>query len=466
MNNKHYDVIYIGSGHAAWHGALILNQMKKRVAIIEKDKIAGTCTNYGCNPKILLEGPFEAIESLKHYGDIVDTLPQVNWSKLMDYKRETINPMHEGLEQIFKDQGIDIIKGEGLLKDAHTVSVDGTEYHAKFIVLATGQRSHILDIEGKELMHNSTDFMELDTFPERITFLGGGYISIEFASIAAKMGSEVSVIGHSDTVLKQYHQPYVQKLVKKLEGEGVTFHLNIDVNKLEQTEDGLKFTDDKGFELYTDYVVDATGRVPNVEGIGLEQVGVDYDKHGIKVNKFMQTSVPNIYASGDVVSKKTPKLTPTATFESNYIALNILGNDADKKKFPLKALKLLPIKYPAIPNVVYSLPRIAHVGMTVEEAERKSGYKVKTIKFGEQLEFQYKHERDAEMKIILDGRNRLKGAVIYGSAADDLINILTLIINKKMSGREVNKMIFAFPSASSGVIQLLGMHMMGVDIDL
>ncbi|MEA6773131.1 FAD-dependent oxidoreductase, partial [Salmonella enterica subsp. enterica serovar Montevideo] len=139
-------------------------------------------------------------------------------------------------------------------------------------------------------MHNSTDFMELDTFPERITFLGGGYISIEFASIAAKMGSEVSVIGHSDTVLKQYHQPYVQKLVKKLEDEGVTFHLNIDVNKLEQTEDGLKFTDDKGFELYTDYVVDATGRVPNVEGIGLEQVGVDYDKHGIKVNKFMQTS--------------------------------------------------------------------------------------------------------------------------------------------------------------------------------
>lgn len=463
---KAYDVIYIGSGHAAWHGALILNKMKKRVAIIEKDKIAGTCTNYGCNPKILLEGPFEAVESLQHYGDIVEQSPKIDWPKLMDYKQQTIRPMHKGLEKIFKAEGIDIIKGEGVIKDAHTVVVDGTDYSAKFIVIATGQRSNTLDIEGKALTHNSTDFLELAEFPERITFLGGGFVSIEFASIAAKMGSEVSVVVHSDKVLKQYHQPYVKQLVKKLEAEGVTFYYNIDVSKVEEIDDSLKLTDGASFSLETDFVVDATGRVPNVEDIGLDEVGIEYDKHGIKVNKFMQTNIPNIYASGDVVSKKIPKLTPTATFESNYIALNILGSDADKKKFPLKALKLLPIKYPAIPNVVYSLPRIAHVGMTVEEASKKPGYKVKTIKFGEQLEFQYKHERDAEMKVVLDGRNRLKGAVIYGSAADDLINILTLIINKKMSGREVNKMIFAFPSASSGVIQLLGMHMMGVDIDL
>lgn len=466
MNNNHYDVIYIGSGHAAWHGALILNQMKKRVAIIEKDKISGTCTNYGCNPKILLEGPFEAVESLQNYEDIVKNTPQIDWSKLMEYKQQTIRPLHKGLESIFESQGIDIIKGEGILKDNHTVNVGDTDYKAKYIVIATGQRSNELDIEGKELTHNSTDFLDLIEFPKRITFLGGGFVSIEFASIAAKMGSEVSIVVHSDKVLKQYHQPYVERLIKKLETEGVKFYFNIDVTKLETIEGGLKLTDNKVFQLETDYVVDATGRVPNVENIGLNKLGINYDKYGIKVNKFMQTNVPNIYASGDVVSKKLPKLTPTATFESNYIALNILGSDADKKNFPLKVLKLRGIKYPAIPNVVYSLPRIAHVGMSVEEAERKPGYKVKTVKFGEQLEFQYKHEREAEMKIVLDSRNRLKGAVIYGSAADDLINILTIIINKKMSGREVNKMIFAFPSASSGVIQLIGMHMLGVDINL
>lgn len=466
MSEFQYDVIYIGSGHAAWHGALLLNKLKKKVAIIEKDRISGTCTNYGCNPKILLEGPFEAIETMQHYGDIFSNLPKVSWPKLMDYKQETINPLHEDLEDIFKEQGIDIIKGAGQLVDQNRVLVDGKEYNSKYIVLATGQRSNELAVEGKEYIHHSADFLDLKEIPERLTFLGGGFISIEFASIAIKTGSEVSVIVHSDKVLKQYHQPYVNKLVEKLKNEGVRFYFDTDVKSIEKIETGLKLSDDKDFILETDYVIDATGRIPNVENIGLENVGIEYDKHGIKVDKFMKTNIPNIYASGDVVSKKTPKLTPTATFESNYIGLNILGSDADKLKFPLKALKLLPIKYPAIPNVVYSLPKIAHVGMTIEDAQKKNGYKVKTIKFGEQLEFQYKHERDAEMKIVLDRTNKLKGAVIYGSAADDLINILTFIIEKKMSGRELNKMIFAFPSASSGIIQLLGMHMMGVDIDL
>ncbi|CAD2072372.1 dihydrolipoyl dehydrogenase family protein [Phocicoccus pinnipedialis] len=466
MSDFQYDVIYIGSGHAAWHGALLLNKFKKKVAIIEKDRISGTCTNYGCNPKILLEGPFEAIESMQHYGDIFSNFPEVSWPKLIEYKQKTINPLHEDLESIFKEQGIDIIKGAGQLVDENTVLVDGKEYTSKYIVLATGQRSNELDIEGNQLIHYSADFLDLKDMPKRITFIGGGFISIEFASIAIKTGSEVSVIVHSDKVLKQYHQPYVNKLIEKLKNEGVSFYFEKDIKSVEKVDTGLKISDDNDFMLETDYVVNATGRIPNVENIGLENVGIDYDKDGIKVNKFMQTNFPNIYASGDVVSKKTPKLTPTATFESNYIGVNILGSDADKLKFPLKALKLLPIKYPAIPNVVYSLPKIAQVGMTVENAEKKSGYKVKTIKFGEQLEFQYKHETDAEMKIVLDRANKLKGAVIYGSAADDLVNILTFIIEKKMSGRELNKMIFAFPSASSGIIQLLGIHMMGVEINL
>ncbi|WJP97138.1 dihydrolipoyl dehydrogenase family protein [Macrococcus bovicus] len=459
-----YDVIFIGSGHAAWHAAVALTQAHKKVALIEKDTLAGTCTNYGCNPKILLEGPFEILEDMERLGDIFDHQPAVNWENLMRYKHEVIDPQKDGLEKLFSKMGIDIISGHGVIKDKHTVSVDGVDYGTKYIVIATGQRSHFLDVTGKEYLHDSRDFMDLESFPEHITFIGGGYISIEFASIASKFGSEVHVISHSDQILKPFHQPYVKKLADKLAKENVTFHYNEETARIEKTETGYKLTTESGLTIDTDYIVDATGRIPNVENIGLDELGIAYSKKGIKVNKHLLTSVDNIYASGDVLDKEIPKLTPTATFESNYIALQIMAREANLLN-PVKALELLPIKYPAIPSVAYTLPRIAQVGMPIVEAEEK-GYKIKTIKFGENLRFEYKNETDAEMVFALDNRKHVAGAAIYGHAADDLINIMTFIVEKKMSARELNMMIFAFPSASSGILDLLKVQMLDIDIEL
>lgn len=289
----------------------------------------------------------------------------------MKYKHEVIDPLSDILEDLFKQSGIDIIKGTGRLKDKNTVTVENRAYTADYIVLATGQRSHILDIEGKEYLHDSRDFLDLETFPEHITIIGGGYIGIEFASIASKMGSKVTVISHSDKVLKAFYQPHVDRLVKKLESEHVTFHYHEDTVQVEKQNGKFVLHTKSGLSVETDYVLDATGRIPNVEGLGLDEVGVKYSTKGIKVNNHLQTSVDNIYASGDVLDKEIPKLTPTATFESNYIAMQILGKDASLLQLPLKALELLPIKYPAIPSVVYSLPRLAQVGMPIDEAAKK-----------------------------------------------------------------------------------------------
>ncbi|WP_180522245.1 dihydrolipoyl dehydrogenase family protein [Staphylococcus haemolyticus] len=446
---KQYDVVFIGSGHAAWHAALTLKHAGKDVAIIEKDTIAGTCTNYGCNAKILLEGPYEVLEESAQYNGIIQSQDlHVNWENLMDYKKQVINPMNGMLKGMFEQQGIDVYMGAGVIKDAHTVTVNDEELQTENIVIATGQHSNKLDIEGKELTHDSRDFLSMDELPKRMTFIGVGIISVEFASIMIKSGVEVTMIHHSDKPLKGFNQTHVTQLIKKLEDEGVHFYFNEETQKVEIAGDGYKVTTESGLTIETDYVLDATGRNPNVEGIGLDQVGIEYSKKGISVDGHLRTNVSNIYASGDVLDKAIPKLTPTATFESNYIAAHILGMTQDE------------IQYPAIPSVLYSLPRLSQIGVSVQEAEQNERYTVKHIPFGKQMVFEYKNETDAEMYVVLDEEKRLVGADIYGVDAADLVNLLVFIINQRMTAQDLNQLIFAFPGASSGVIDMLKVNML------
>ncbi|WP_053032200.1 dihydrolipoyl dehydrogenase family protein [Staphylococcus haemolyticus] len=444
---KQYDVVFIGSGHAAWHAALTLKHAGKDVAIIEKDTIAGTCTNYGCNAKILLEGPYEVLEESAQYNGIIQSQDlHVNWENLMDYKKQVINPMNGMLKGMFEQQGIDVYMGAGVIKDAHTVNDEALQ--TENIVIATGQHSNKLDIEGKELTHDSRDFLSMDELPKRMTFIGVGIISVEFASIMIKSGVEVTMIHHSDKPLKGFNQTHVTQLIKKLEDEGVHFYFDEETQKVEKIGEAYKVSTASGLTIDTDYVLDATGRNPNVEGIGLDQVGIEYSKKGISVDGHLRTNVSNIYASGDVLDKDIPKLTPTATFESNYIAAHILGMTQDE------------IQYPAIPSVLYSLPRLSQIGVSVQEAEQSERYTVKHIPFGKQMVFEYKNETDAEMYAVLDEEKRLVGADIYGVDAADLINLLVFIINQRMTAQDLNQLIFAFPGASSGVIDMLKVNML------
>lgn len=446
---KQYDVVFIGSGHAAWHAALTLKHAGKDVAIIEKDTIAGTCTNYGCNAKILLEGPYEVLEESAQYNGIIQSQDlHVNWENLMDYKKQVINPMNGMLKGMFEQQGIDVYMGAGVIKDAHTVTVNDEALQTENIVIATGQHSNKLDIEGKELTHDSRDFLSMDELPKRMTFIGVGIISVEFASIMIKSGVEVTMIHHSDKPLKGFNQTHVTQLIKKLEDEGVHFYFDEETQKVEKIGEVYKVSTASGLTIDTDYVLDATGRNPNVEGIGLDQVGIEYSKKGISVDDHLRTNVSNIYASGDVLDKAIPKLTPTATFESNYIAAHILGMTQDE------------IQYPAIPSVLYSLPRLSQIGVSVQEAEQSERYTVKHIPFGKQMVFEYKNETDAEMYAVLDEEKRLVGADIYGVDAADLINLLVFIINQRMTAQDLNQLIFAFPGASSGVIDMLKVNML------
>jgi glutathione reductase (NADPH) len=310
-------------------------------------------------------------------------------------------------------------------------------------VLGTGQRPATLDIPGAEYIHDSREFLDLPDIPERLVFIGAGIIAMEFAAMAATMGKIVHIVEFSDKALAPFNQTYVARLRTKLQAQGVQFHFNEAVNEVVKSEKGITVTTAKGLVLDCDYILGATGRVANIEDLGLESLGIQASKRGIVVNDHLQTTVPNIYASGDVIDKPQAKLTPTATFESNYIAQAILGNAA-------------PISYPVIPSVVFTMPRLAEVGVTVTEAQaHPDTYHTQVLPFGKQLAFQYKRALDAEATLVFDQAGYLVGASLYADDSDDLINLLTLIINGHYTATMLHQQIFAFPSATVGLLDLL-----------
>lgn len=438
-----YDVAFIGSGHATWHAAVALRQAGKSVVLIEKDLIAGTCTNYGCDAKILLDGPSELIAQLKQYRGVgVDQTPAFNWEDFMAYKHQVIDALPTKMTALFDQLGIDIIHGTGILMGNHMIQVGKQKILADNIVLGTGQHATKPEIPGKEFLHDSREFLNLEHLPADMTIIGAGVIALEFAALVLQLGTHVTILAHGSRAAKGFAPRYVTKLLVQLQAAGADIRFNEPVTSVVSTDAGYDVTTESGLVVSTDYVLAATGRQPNINLLGLENAGIHSSKRGIVVDDHLRANGDNIYASGDVLDKSVAKLTPTATFESNYIAGQILGETA-------------PISYPAIPSVLFSLPRIARVGLSAAEAAGNTDYHIVHLPYGKLFNFEYKNENDAEMTVVLDATNHLVGADIYGMDAPDLVNVLVLVIDQRLTAAELSKMIFAFPTPVQGIIDAL-----------
>ena len=296
---------------------------------------------------------------------------------------------------------------------------------------------------------------------------------MEFASILAEAGLEADVIVRGDMALRHFHQPYVQNVIEKLKQKNIRFHFKENVTeiiksddvaienveeKINNVENGQNSDDilrdpdakvdnkayenaftvkcESGLSITGDYVIAAMGREANVEDIGLENVGLTYTASGIKVNDHLQTEVPNIYASGDVADTGIAKLVTVAIHQSKYLAKELIGK-ADE------------ITYPVVPAVAYTIPRIATVGVPAYIAEESDDYDVHTIRYGNSYSLELKNDTTAEAKVIVDKELNIVGAEIYAADAENVANMFTFIINKKITLEELDHMIYAFPSSSS-----------------
>ena len=434
-----YDIIYIGSGNAAWQGGRFLADAGWKVLLVEEGLYGGACANYGCNSKILLDAPFELSSAMKRYegigkkGDF-----SVDWPSLMEFKEEKIGYLSVFLDGKFKEYGLDTANGKGVLLDNHKVQVGEDIYYGEKIVISTGLIPFIPEIPGKEYIRDSTDFLEIKELPEKTIIMGAGFVSLEFASILAEAGKDCEVLIRSDVALRHFYQPYVKNVISLLEEEGVKFHYNTEATEVIKDGENFIVKTNNGLELTGDYVIGALGRIANVEGIGLEKAGVEFDTKGIPVNGHMQSNVENIYATGDVADTNQAKLVTVAIHQSKYLAKYLLGETEDE------------ITYPVVPAVVFTLPRIATVGVTAAYAlEHPDEYDVHRIQYGKSYSIELKNETTAELTAVTDKDLNIVGAEIYSSEAENLANIFAFIINKKISLEELDYMIYAFPSSTS-----------------
>ena len=467
-----YDVIYIGSGNAAWQGGRFLRKAGLKILIVEESLYGGACANRGCNSKALLDAPYEIkalTDNFKGVGKSGNF--EVNWPDLMKFKQKRIAGMSLFLDGKFEEYDLDVAHGKGVIIDEHTVQVGDRKFTTDKIVICTGLKPVIPDIEGSQYLHDSTDFLDIADLPKHTIIIGAGFVGMEFASILAEAGLEADVIVRGNMALKYFHQPYVQNVIQILKEKGIRFHFNEQVTeiianvKIDNPEDkvqnavqGLNANEDlrdpdaknnnrayengftvnceSGLSITGDYVIAAMGREANVEDIGLENVGLTYTKKGIKVNGHLQTEVPNIYASGDVADTGIAKLVTVAIHHSKYLAKELLGK-ADE------------ITYPVVPAVAYTIPRIATVGIPAYIACESDEYDVHTIRYGRSYSLELKNDLTAEAKVIVDKDLQIVGAEIYAADAENVANMFTFIINQKISLEELDYMIYAFPSSSS-----------------
>lgn len=467
-----YDVIYIGSGNAAWQGGRFLRKEGLKILIVEESLYGGACANRGCNSKALLDAPYEIkaltnnFEGVGKSGDF-----DVDWPALMKYKQKRIAGMSIFLDGKFDEYDLDVAHGKGVILDEHTVQVGDRKFTTDKIVICTGLKPIKPDIPGKQYLHDSTDFLDIAELPRHTIIIGAGFVGMEFASILAEAGLTADVIVRGNMALKFFHQPYVQNVIDILKGKGIKFHFNQTVKEITSDveienpedkvlntvqgmnsdeslrdpeakidnvahEDAFTVNCDSGLSLRGDYVIAAMGREANVEDIGLENVGLTYTKSGIKVNGHLQTEVPNIYASGDVADTGVAKLVTVAIHHSKYLAKELLGK-ADE------------ITYPVVPAVAYTIPRIATVGVPAYIAQDSDEYDVHTIRYGRSYSLELKNDLTAEAKVIVDKNLQIVGAEIYAADAENVANMFAFIINKKITLEELDYMIYAFPSSSS-----------------
>ena len=439
---KKYDDILIGSGPAAYKMANLLAKTDRKVLVIEGFEYGGTCPNYGCEPKIFLEGAARTVlQSQQLLGRGISQPAKLDWEALMQTKLKRFDPWPGETRDIIK-KSHDVEDGYASFVDNHTITVNGHQYQADYIIIATGQTPNILDIPGKEYLHTSYDLLSLKELPQRITIIGAGFVGLELATLVAAAGAEVTIVVHSDRVLREFTKAEDEALVNAMKQRGIKFSFNTDTQKVRQGKDGLLVTTDHG-EIQTDYVLDATGRHSNIEKLALENTDIEYDRHGINVDGHLMTTVDGVYAVGDVVNRKQPKLTPVAEFEGQYL-FDYLTGQTDQN-----------IVYPTIGQAAFTFPEVARAGVNPDDVAGDSQYQVKTVSLKYGSLYAGQNDQISTLTLVFKDKQLVGASEIGDYAADDINNFLP-IIGLKINVDEYRQKVMAiYPTLGDKVAGLL-----------
>lgn len=448
-----YDLIVIGSGPGGYVAAIRASQLGMKVGVVEKAELGGICLNWGCIPtKALLKSAnvFEYIKHAKDYGVTVGE-PKVDIKDMVKRSRDVAAGMSKGIQFLFKKNKIDHLVGFGKLKKGGKVEVTDaegkkTEYDAKHTIIATGGRSRELPsmkIDGKKII-GYREAMVLQEQPKKLLVVGSGAIGSEFAYFYNTIGTEVTIVEFLPRLVPVEDEEVSKQLEKSFKKAGMTIHVNSEVTKVETAGKGCVATvktPTGEIKIEADIVLSAAGVVTNLEGIGLEDVGVKHDKGKVLVDDFYKTNVAGVYAIGDVV--KGPALAHVASAEGIICVEKIAGQNPH------------PLNYNNIPGCTYTTPEIASVGYT-EEAAKKAGYEIKVGKFPFTASGKAKAAGapDGFVKLIFDAKyGEWLGAHMIGANVTEMIAEVVVARNLETTGHEIIKSVHPHPTMSEAVME-------------
>ena len=447
-----YDVVIIGSGPGGYVSAIRCAQLGMKTALVEKyQTLGGTCLNVGCIPsKALLDSSehyHAAVHSFEEHGIQVDK-PRIDFAQMMKRKSRVVDTTCDGINYLMKKNEIDVLRGFGSLVDKNTVQISGkdtTKVTAKHIILATGSKPIELPFAkfDKERIISSTEALSLKEIPKHMIVIGGGVIGLELGSVYKRLGAEVTVVEYAKSIIPTMDGAMGKELMRSLKKLGVKFSLSTKVNGVSRDGELVKVTaaNKKGEEVVFegDYCLVAVGRGAFTDKLGLENVGIETDERGrITVNNQLQTSVPNIYAIGDVI--RGAMLAHKAEEEGVFVAELIAGEKPH-------------INYDLIPGIVYTWPEVAAVGKT-EEQLKESGadYKVGSFPMRALGRSRASGDIDGVVKVMADKQtDEVLGVHIVAARAADIIMEAVTAMEFRASAEDIARICHGHPTYTEGL---------------
>ena len=441
-----YDLIILGAGSGGVRAARIAAGHGAKVAIVEEHRVGGTCVIRGCVPKkLLVYGAHfaEDLEDARRFGWQVGSA-KFDWRTLRDNVLNEVERLSGLYTQPLTNHNVEILEGRAVVLGPNAVRIGERELSARIILIATGARPHIPEVPGAQFGITSNDAFHLDTLPRRIVIVGAGYIANEFAGIFNEFGVKVTLVNRTDQILRGYDAQIRDRLLQITVAKGIQVLPKQPLQGISRNDAGeltVHLHDD--LEVRCDAVMFATGRVPNTDGLGLEQAGIQIDERGaVPVDDDNRTSCPSIYAVGDVTNRV--QLTPVAIREGHAFADTVFGNKPTR------------VDYRCIPAAVFSHPPLAGVGMTEAEARNKLGeIRVYTADFRPMKNVLADRNERALYKIVVDATNdKIVGAHLIGPDAPEILQVLAVAVKAGLRKSQLDDCIALQPTMAEELVLL------------
>ncbi|TDQ52477.1 dihydrolipoyl dehydrogenase [Actinorugispora endophytica] len=436
-----FDLVILGAGSGGYAAAIRASELGKSVALIEKDKLGGTCLHYGCIPT----------KALLHAGEVADnaresetfgvqaSLQGIDMQGVHKYKDKVVGGLHRGLTGLLKSHGITIVEGEGRLTGTDEVTVNGAVYKGANILLATGSKSRTLpglELDGEKII-SSYEALRLDRVPESVIVLGGGVIGVEFASVWRSFGAEVTIVEALPHLVPVEEESSSKLLERAFRKRGIKYELGTPYESVKTTDSGVSLTLKGGKTVEAELLLVAVGRGPVSEGLGFEEAGIRMERGFVQVDENLHTGVGNIYAVGDLIP--TLQLAHVGFAEGIFVAEHIAG------------LNPVNIDYDGVPRVTYSEPEVASVGITSKIAAERG---IETTEFVYNLGGNGKSQilqTQGAVKVIAAKDGPVLGVHMVGSRVGELITESQLIYNWEALPSEVAQLIHPHPTQSEAL---------------